>query len=719
MPDTPDHDARLDSPDAFINRELSWLDFNFRVLAEAENPDVPVLDRLKFIAIVSSNLDEFFTVRVARLKRLLARGEKTSPTPDGMSPASTLDAIRRKSAEMLRRQYAALDDEIVPRLQAEGIHIVREPAYTPEDRDALRHLFDEQISPTLTPMAVDPGHPFPLLASGAIYLIFRIHPREELLNRFYSQTDTVLVQVPKTLSRFIPLPAPTGQTRLAVLNDVITLFADRLLGGYHIEGAYPFRVLRDAEMEVDEETEDDLLGVIHEALRSRKWGVPVRLEIWTRMPEAVQAYLVEQLGIADGEDIAHVPSLLGLKDLFAILDRVDRPDLLEKPWLPQEHPVLSRTEDFFQTLREGDHILNLPYQTFDPVVRMVSLAADDPDVLAIKITLYRVSGKSPLVRALVRAAENGKQVTALVELRARFDEEANIGWARRLDAAGAHVIYGVVGYKTHSKVCLVVRRERDGIQRYVHLATGNYNDKTARLYTDVGLFTARSEFGADVSGFFNVITGYSLPPRWHWLTMAPTDLRRRLLALIEREIETHTPEAPGRIRAKLNSLIDPEIIRALYRASQAGVEIDLLVRGLCRLRARVPGLSETIRVRSILDRFLEHPRIIHFRNGGNEEVYLSSADWMERNFDTRLELLFPILDEACRGEVLAILDSGFADTMKAWEMDAEGVYHRVPRPEDESRLVRGQAVLYQRARDAARSGKRSPAGTFKVRTRPE
>lgn len=708
-----------DPGDLFINRELSWLDFNFRVLAEAENPEVPLLDRLKFVAIVSSNLDEFFTVRVARLKRLIAQGEKTSPSPDGMSPSSTLDAICRKSADMLARQYAALDREILPRLQDEGIAIVREPAYTQEDRDVLRHLFDEQISPTLTPMAVDPGHPFPLLASGAIYLIFRIHPREELLNRFYSQTDTVLVQVPKSLSRFIPLPAPEGRMRLAVLNDVITLFADRLLGGYHIEGAYPFRVLRDAEMEVDETTEDDLLGVIHEALRSRKWGAPVRLEIWGRMPEVVQRYLVEQLDVTDARDIARVPSLLGLKDLFTILDLVDRPDLLEKPWPPQEHPVLSRTEDVFQTIREADQILTLPYQTFDPVVRMISLAADDPDVLAVKITLYRVSGKSPLVRALVRAAENGKQVTVLVELRARFDEEANIGWARQLDAAGAHVIYGVVGYKTHSKVCLVVRRERDGIQRYVHLGTGNYNDKTARLYTDVGLFTARAEFGADVSGFFNVITGYSLPPRWHWLTMAPTDLRRRLLALIEREIETHTPEAPGRIRAKMNSLVDPEVIRALYRAGRAGVEIDLLVRGLCRLRAGVPGLSETIRVRSILDRFLEHPRILHFRNGGNEEVYLSSADWMERNFDSRLELMFPILDAACREEVTGILDTGFADNTKAWEMDADGVYHRVPCPANHRDQIRSQEVLYKQARQAAEAGKRSSAGTFKVRTRPE
>jgi len=688
----------LDAPDNFINREISWLDFNLRVLAEAENPEVPLLERLKFLAIVSSNLDEFFMVRVA----LMHRDRKSSAAPagpDGLSAREALLRISEKAHAMVERQYACLTGDLVPALARAGIHLVRPDALTGNDREFLGQLFREQVLPILTPMAIDTGHPFPLLASGALYILFRVEPLAGAAAQLVGRTDTVLVQVPSVIERFISLPgSERGQFRVALLGDVITIFAEELLGGYRIQSACRFRVTRDADINVDDDQADDLLTAIESELRSRRWGAPIRLEVGTEVPPEIVQYLQRELKLAPA-DIYRIPAMLNLRSLFHLVALVDRPDLLDPVWPPQPHPLLLDDEDIFSIIRRQDIILHHPYQKFQPVMDFLAHAADDPQVLAIKITLYRVSGDSPVVTALVRAAENGKQVTALVELRARFDEETNITWARRLDAAGAHVIYGVVGYKTHSKVALVVRREADGICRYVHLATGNYNDKTARLYTDLGLLTARPEFGADISAFFNVITGYSLPPKWNRIAIAPLGLRERFIALIDREIEKHTPETPGFIRAKMNSLIDASVIQAVYRASQAGVRVDLVVRGTCRLRAGVRGLSENVRVRSILDRFLEHSRIYHVHNGGNEEVYLASADWMERNFDRRLELLFPVLDPDNRREVLAALAAALEDNTKAWDLRPDNTYARVER-KARAPLRRCQEHLYETACEA-------------------
>lgn len=707
--------AELNNPQNFLNRELSWLDFNFRVLAEAENHDVPVLDRLKFIAIVSSNLDEFTTVRVANTIRARKAGMRATDV-SGLSPETVLQRMSEKKHQMYQRQYDCLLKEIFPLLEKNDITLVRAGDFTDADRDFLTQFYEENISPALTPLAIDPSHPFPLLASGAVYLLFRVRPQDTGAV-FFNKTDAVLVQMPGAMSRFIPLPAGPKKIRMAALDDVIRLFSKNLLGGYEIIGAHAFRILRDAEMVVDDGAADDLLGAIDEAVRSRRWGDPIVLEVSDDMPESILKELRENLKFADDAAVFRLPWLLDLTSFFGFIGKVNRPDLSEESWPPQNHPAFAAVEDIFAAVRAGDNLVTLPYQKFDPVVELVTRAAEDPTVLAIKVTLYRVSGDSPVVRALMRAAENGKQVTALVELRARFDEAANINWARALDSAGAHVIYGVIGFKTHSKVLLIVRKERDGICRYVHLATGNYNDKTAKVYTDFGLFTADPQFGQDVSGFFNVITGYSLPPRWNHITMAPLGLRKKILALIKRETEKHTPETPGFIKAKMNSCIDPQVIRALYAASRKGVQIDLLVRGLCRLRPGVPGLSENIRVRSILDRFLEHQRIFYFHNGGNEELYLASADWMERNFDLRLELMFPILDPKCRAEAVAVLDAGFEDNVKAWRMQPDGSYERVEKPADKNKRVRSQAYLYQQACQLVRPHA-TTEGTFLAKTKP-
>ena len=691
------NNARVDDkfPEHWLNRDLSWIAFNNRVLAQAEDINLPLLDRVKFLAIVSSNLDEFFMVRIAYIRRALKTGRPTTG-PDGLSPRQLLDLAREKARELMQRANHCWYEDVLPALRASSIDILEPDELTPDDSDYLSAYFNEQVLPVLTPMVVDATHPFPLLSSGAVYILLRVAARQDIEeNVFFSKADTVLVQVPSGLNRFVGLPHSEGTSRFILLEDVVAMFADHIVNGYDIEAAHHFRITRDAELTLDEEQIDDLISAIQEGLKRSRWGAPVRLSVGSKVPEAEAAYLCERLGL-DAADVFRSTGMLDMKGLFSLISLVDRPDLVEPPWPPQTHPAFTPNADIFDVIAAGDHLLSLPYQSFDPVTRLIEEAADDPAVLAIKITLYRVSGQSPLVRALIRAAEQKKQVTALVELQARFDEEANITWAQRLDASGAHVIYGVVGYKTHSKAALIIRREPDGIKRYCHLATGNYNDRTARQYTDLGLLTADPDFGADISSFFNVITGYSLPPEWNYIEMAPTGLRTRTVAMIRREAEKHTPERPGFIRAKMNSLIDPQIIRELYKASQAGVEISLLVRGMCRLRPGVPGLSENIKVRSIVDRFLEHPRIFHYRNGGDEEVYLSSADWMERNMDRRLELLFPLNDPDCRREALTVLDAGFADNVNAWRLQPDGVYTR-EKPAPYEPIFRSQEKLYERA----------------------
>lgn len=681
----------------FIHRELSWLDFNLRVLAEAENPEVPLLERLKFIAIVSSNLDEFITVHVARVMRQVDAIDPLTNLPMKQIIAQISERIRA----LVNRQNDCLHDVLLPALAKQNIYLSAFDTLAAGDLEYLQAIYENKIAPILTPLAIDLGHPFPLLASGALYLLFRVksvNPAENI----FSTIDTILMQVPGGLDRFYDLPTANGETRLITLEDIIRLFAPNFLSGYEVEGIYLFRVLRDAQTIVDDEANKDLLGAVDEAVRGRRWGLPIALEASVHIPQNILQFVCEKLSLNDPQFVFRVPRPLGLKGFFNFVSKVKRDDLMEPLWLPQAHPLLAQ-EDIFAALRRDDYILQLPYQQFDPIIKMVEKAVTDPQVLAIKITLYRVAGDSPLIKALIRAAKMGKQVTALVELRARFDEHNNITWARALDAAGAHIIYGVVGYKTHSKVMLVVRQEEEGIRRYVHLATGNYNDKTARTYTDISLFTANAEIGRDISSFFNVITGYSLPPDWQHITMAPTDLRKKILSLIEREISKHSSAVPSFIRVKMNSCVDTEVISALYRASKAGVKIDLLVRGMCSLRAGVKGLSENIRVRSILDRYLEHARIFHFHNGGDEEVYVSSADWMERNFDDRLELMFPLLKSHCRDEALQMLNAGFKDNVKAWEMKNDGTYHRVERPKNPEKHYRSQAVMYKLACKSAQT----------------
>ena len=708
---------KLMAPQNFINRELSWMSFNFRVLAEAENPNVPLLERIKFIAIVSSNLDEFTVVRIANTIRAYKEGSNIQDVA-GMSPYEVLTQMAQQKREMINRQYHCLQNIILPALKKEGVELLRILDLTDSDLEFLEEFFQNHVSAALTPMAIDPAHPFPLLTSGAVYIIFKVKPLEQVSNQFVVKTDTILVQVPGSMNRFIKLRGDTDEVRLATLSDTIQLFAHKLLGGYEITSTSTFRVLRDAEMNVDDESADDLLGAMDVAVKSRRWGIPIALEISAGMDDVVKDYLCRKLEIDEDEGgVMRMPYLLNLKDFFGFVDLIKRPDLCEEPWLPQPIAGL-QSDDIFEDIRNSDQFISLPYHSFNPIVRLISQSAADPQVLAIKITLYRVSGNSPLVKALISAAQNEKQVTVLVELKARFDEEANIHWARALESAGAHVVYGVVGFKTHSKVLMIVRKEDLGIKRYIHLATGNYNDKTAKLYTDCGIMTCNSSIAEDVSGFFNVITGYSIPPRWNMLTIAPTDMRKHILEMIHRESAKSTPENPGHIRAKMNSCIDPEVIEALYAASAKGVKIELLVRGLCRLRASVKNLSENISVRSILDRFLEHPRILYFKNDGANEVYMSSADWMERNFDQRLEILFPVIDPDCKRQALEILDLGFQDNVKAWEMQPTGGYERVVKPKAKKDQCRSQEKLYELACKRAPKPQINPDGVFIAKTRP-
>ena len=707
-------DGEKFGPECWINRDLSWLAFNERVLAHAEDAGLPLLDRIRFLAIVASNLDEFFMVRVALIRRAIKTGE-ADVGPDRLSPRQLLDAAREKAREQMDRSGRCWLEDILPALRASNLEIVKPEELSRDEKSYLAEFFREQILPVLTPMVIDSTHPFPLLSSGSVYALLRLSPMPEATGGFFSQASTALVQTPPGLSRFVELPRRGDGRRFALLDDVIVAFAGEIARGYNIVGAYAFRILRDAELNLDGDHSEDLILAIQAGLKRSRWGAPVRLSVESSAPADEAEYLCGRLEL-EALDVFRSGGMLDMKGLFELLPLADRPDLAEAPWPPQEHPALASDGDIFAQVSARDALLSLPFQSFDPVTRLIEAAADDPDVLAIKITLYRVSGQSPLVRALIRAAERKKQVTALVELQARFDEEANITWAQRLDAAGAHVIYGVVGYKTHSKAALVIRREAGGIRRYCHLATGNYNDRTARQYTDLGLFTADPAFGADISSFFNVITGYSLPPVWNHIEMAPTGLRARTIAMIRREAEKNTPGSPGRIRAKMNSLTDPEIIRELYQAGRAGVRIDLLIRGICRLRPGVKGLSENISVTSVVDRFLEHSRIFHYRNGGDDEVYLSSADWMERNLDRRLELLFPVHSPQCREEALAVMEAGLSDNVSAWTLEPDGTYVRKS-PEPRSEVCRSQSRLYRRKIEmAVKSSEERRHKVFTVRS---
>ncbi|HEY0830672.1 MAG TPA: polyphosphate kinase 1 [Candidatus Dormibacteraeota bacterium] len=654
----------------YINRELSRLDFDERVLAMAEDPRLPLLERVRFLAIFSQNLDDFFQVRVAGLKEQVLAAVAVA-SPDGMSPLEQLKAIRTRVEGLVDRQVSIYNRGIVPALADAGIALVRADDMSKKELSQLHTVFREQIFPVLTPLAVDPGHPFPYISHLSLNLAVRVRDPQRKQPRF------ARVKVPPVLPRFIPLAEGDGE-RYMPLEDVIALHLPALFPGMEIIAHYPFRVTRDGDLDdVDSDAEDLLAAIQTELRRRRRHARVVRLEVDPRMSSEVLELLMRELELQPA-DVYQIDGLLDMGSL-SMLSQLDRPDLKEESWTPTTQPrlrgIAAEVPDLFAVLRAGDVLAHHPYDSFATSVEaFIDHAAGDPEVLAIKQTLYRTSGPaSPIVRALIRAAERGKQVVALVEIKARGDEQANIGWARALEEANVHVVYGLLGLKTHAKVTLVVRREGGHIQHYLHVSTGNYNPNTARIYEDISLLSADSDLGADITELFNLLTGYSRQSRYRKLLVAPTNLRSGITQLIERE-----GVVGGRIIIKVNNLIDPEIIDALYSASQAGAHIDLLVRSMCSLRPGVPGLSERIRVRSIVGQFLEHSRIFSFGNGGRPEYYLGSSDLMPRNLDRRVEAVVPVTDPRLRQRLQQILDVSLADDVLAWELGPDGSWHKVP-----------------------------------------
>ncbi len=655
----------------YINRELSWLEFNRRVLEEAKQESVPLLERVKFLAIFSSNLDEFFMVRVARLKRLIRAGE-ASAGPDGWTPAETLSAVSKRVHELAEEQHRCFLDILMPQLAAEQIHLVRPEEMSGEQERFLEDYFHRTLYPIVTPLAIDPGHPFPYLANRSLCLVVALGARSA--SRL-PHTDLSIVHIPTQVApRFIALPGREGQHAFMLLEDVLRHYLPRLYHGFEIRFCHAIRVTRDAEFGMARRDED-LLATIEQGIRERRMGDAVRLQYDPELPREIVGQLVEELELG-AEDLYPGAGFTAFTDLFQLYAAVHAPRLKDRPQSPLGIGAFERAPDVWSAIRAGDVLAFHPYQTFDAVTRFVEEAAKDPKVLAIKMTLYRVSPASPIAQALSRAAEAGKEVSVLVELQARFDEEANITWARALEKVGAHVVYGLVGYKTHCKVCLVVRQEADGIRRYCHLATGNYNVRTAGIYSDLGLFTCRETFGEDLTELFNLLTGYTRPQKFNHLLLAPIALREHLLAQMRREAEHARAGRPARIIAKVNSLIDPATIDALYEASRAGAQIDLIVRGMCSLRPGLPELSERIRVLSVVDRYLEHARIFYFQNGGEPAYWLASADWMPRNFDRRVEIAFPVLEPALQSRLKEILEIQLTDNVKGWWMQPDGAYLR-------------------------------------------
>lgn len=654
------------------NRELSWLQFNRRVLEETANPDNPLLEKGKFLSICASNLDEFFMVRIGSLARAAAAGD-SKKDPSGMTPQEQLALIFPAVREQVARQYALLNIEYMPALNQTGIYLLSPEELDGDQKNWLSDYFDSQVQPLLTPWAVDDRRPFPLLPSKRLHLALLLPPANRA-----GAPRMALIQVPATLPRVTMLPEGRGKARGILLEHVIALFAHRMLGKTKPLAVLPFRITRNADFLYNDSDADALLIEMRKNLRKRKWGRVVRLEVPEYGDVRLLSRLKKYLDVAE-DAVFQVPGPLNLDFFMKQLSSLPGfDDLRFPPFTPRIEKRLQGEGSIFRAIREGDILLNHPYDSFDPVVRFIREAADDPGVMAIKQTLYRVSGKSPIVAALIDAAQQGKQVTVLVEVRARFDEENNINWCLALEKAGCHVFYGVPKLKTHSKITLVVRQEEDGMRRYVHLATGNYNDVTARLYTDMGLLTCDEIIGRDAGSFFNTVTGYGEASEMEKLSAAPTHLRKAIKALIKRETRNAQEGLPARITAKMNSLVDPKIIHLLYKAADAGVEIDLIVRGICCLKT---GGRDNLRVRSIVGRLLEHTRAFVFENGGEPEVYLSSADWMPRNLDKRVELMFPIEDPALQQRIIASLQDELKDNMKAWEMKKSGKYRRVLRDE--------------------------------------
>jgi polyphosphate kinase len=634
---------------------------------------VPALERFKFLAIVASNLDEFFMIRVAGLKQQMS-GHVEETGPDAMSPSEQLQAISARVHEMVARTYRTLSGDVLPVIDRAGARLVSTGQLSPEKDAFVSEYFAREVFPVLTPIAIDPGHPFPHLRNKSLNLAVRFAAQSLGTRLRYG-----MVPVPAVLPRLVELPDSPGKHRSYVLlEDVIARHVAKLFPGMPIEGCFALRVTRNWDLSIDEEEAEDLLVTIEREVRRRDRGGAVRLEIAASADAPLVDYLVRSLKLGP-QDVYKIEGALNVPDLLPLLGRLEQKELRDEPFTPVIPPALGDGErDLFRLIRERDVLLHHPYESFDPVSSLIEAAADDPQVLAIKQTLYRTGKDSPIVRALQRAAENGKQVTALVELKARMDEEANIVWARALEQSGVHVVYGLIGYKTHCKVALVIRREAGGLRRYVHLGTGNYNPSTAKLYTDLSLFTSRDEFGADATAIFNLLTGYSKPASWNRFKVAPLGLKAEVIELIDREAATAKATGKGRIIAKMNALADQDVIRALYRASQAGVQIDLLVRGVCCLRPGIPGTSERIRVISIIDRYLEHHRVWFFEAGGRRDVFLASADWMPRNFVRRVEIAFPVEDPSLKERILdEILGIALNDNVKARILRADGSYERI------------------------------------------
>jgi polyphosphate kinase len=658
----------------YLNRELSWLEFNQRVLEEARDVSNPLLERLKFFTIVSSNLDEFFEVRVARLKQEIESGQ-AERSLDGLTSSETLSAVVRRVRRMVADQYACWRDELQPALAAQKIRILNVATLGRADRTWLEVFYWQQVRPVLTPLAIDPAHPFPQLLNKSLNLIVRL----ELRKNNETLKHMAVVQLPAILPRLVRLPRRDGRRDYVSLGDLIGHYLADIFPGTTILGWWPFRVTRNSELYIDEEEENNLLKAVEMELHNRRRGDAVRLEIDHGCPPAIREALLKTLRLTE-EDLYLVDGPLNPTRLMLLYQGDHSPELRDAPFVAQLPRDLRQRDDVFAAIREKDILLHHPYEHFDGVVRFLEQAAQDQDVLAIKMTLYRTGGDERIVGALMNAVNNGKQVTAVVELRARFDEANNIQWARRLEENGVHVVYGLVGYKIHAKATLVVRREKEQIRRYVHLATGNYNPTTAKLYTDLGLLTCRPDFGEDATNLFNLLTGICQFQGMKQLVVAPFDLHRRLLELIERETKNARRGLPARIIARVNSLADKELIEALYRASQAGVKIDLIVRGVCCLRPGVAGVSENISVRSIVGRFLEHPRIYYFENACDPDVFIGSADWLPRNLFRRIETVIPIVDGIVRERIISeILAIALADNTKARLLLPDGSYQRAPR----------------------------------------
>lgn len=665
------------NPEYYENRELSWLKFDGRVLNEARDKSIPLLERLKFVSITSSNLDEFFMVRVASLKDMVHANYKKKDIA-GMTASEQLAAINEKTRELVGLQYSTYNRSLIPLLNKNHIYIVDEfEKLTGEQSRFVDRYFEENVYPVLTPMAVDASRPFPLIRNKTLNIAALLSRKKGKEKKEGEEVEFATVQVPSVLPRLVQIPSNEPEEKTFILlEQIIEKNIDKLFLSYEIRCACPYRVMRNADLTIDEDEASDLLKEIQKQLKMRQWGEVIRLEVEAGIDETLLQFLKTELKVAE-EDVFSIEGPIDLTFLMKMYGMEGCDELRYKPYTPQRVPQIEPGSDIFAAIRKGDILLHHPYQTFDPVVDFIRQAALDKNVLAIKQTLYRVSGNSPIIASLAMAAENGKQVSVLVELKARFDEENNIVWAKKLEQAGCHVIYGLVGLKTHSKIALVVRREEDGIRRYVHLGTGNYNDSTAKLYTDCGIFTCQEAIGEDATAVFNMLSGYSEPLSWNELALAPLWLRTKFMRLIERETKHAREGKPAKIIAKMNSLCDAGIIAALYEASAAGVKIQLIVRGICCLKVGIPGVSDNIEVRSIVGNFLEHSRIFYFYNDGEEEVYMGSADWMPRNLDRRVEILFPVLDENIRRQVMHILEVELEDNTKAHFLQADGTYEKM------------------------------------------